>query len=69
MLIGFLIRDKDDWYKWRKSVTEVQGKPAVHITDKEPMMEGRDTDRQSPEYNVEILDDEDESDGELIERP
>ncbi|KAL8763140.1 MAG: hypothetical protein Q9184_000985 [Pyrenodesmia sp. 2 TL-2023] len=69
MLIGFLIQDKDDWYKWRKSVTDVQGKPAVHIADKEPMMEARDTDWQSPEYNVEILDDEDEGDGELIERP
>lgn len=67
MLIGFLVRDEDDWYKWRKSVTEVQGKPAVHIADKEPMIEGRDTD-QSPEYNVEILDDEDEGDGELVER-
>ncbi|KAL8898357.1 MAG: hypothetical protein Q9207_006741 [Kuettlingeria erythrocarpa] len=68
MLIGFLIRDEEDWYRWRKSVTEVQGKPVVHIADKEPMIEGHDTDR-SPEYNVEILDDEDEGDGELVERP
>ncbi len=67
MLIGFLIRDEDDWYRWRKSVTEVQGKPAVHIADKEPMIEGPNTD-QNPEYNVEILDD-DEGDGELVERP
>lgn len=69
MLIGFLIRDIEDWHQWRRSVTEVEGKPVVHIADKEPVMESRDADRQSAIYDVEILDDEDEDDGELIDRP
>lgn len=69
MLIGFLIRDKQDWHDWRRSVTGVQGKPVVHVTDREPVMENRDADRQSAVYDVETLDDEDEDDGELIEHP
>ncbi|KAL8719861.1 MAG: hypothetical protein Q9225_003186 [Loekoesia sp. 1 TL-2023] len=69
MLIGFLIRDREDWHQWRRSVTEVGGKPMVHIADKEPVMESQDADSQSAIYDVEILDDEDEDDGELIEHP
>ncbi|GAB7337384.1 hypothetical protein MBLNU457_g2731t1 [Dothideomycetes sp. NU457] len=44
MLLGFLIRDEDDWKSWRASVSEPgpigpegkRGKPIVHIHDHEP---------------------------------
>lgn len=77
MLLGFLIRDRKDWDEWRKSVSEVQGKPVVHVADKEPIMDRQEAGRQSAVDDVEILDDDDgddggdgdEGDGELIERP
>ena len=69
MLIGFLIRSRDDWHEWRTSVTEVQGKPVIHVADKEPVIEGQGAERPSAVYDVEILDEDDEDDGELIERP
>ncbi|KAL8640192.1 MAG: hypothetical protein Q9228_002858 [Teloschistes exilis] len=69
MLIGFLIRDEEDWYKWRKSVTEVQGKPVIHVADKEPLIHVRDAECQSAMDDVETFDDEDDSDGELVEHP
>ncbi|KAL8654698.1 MAG: hypothetical protein Q9210_001344 [Variospora velana] len=72
MLIGFLIRDRDDWDLWRRSVSQVQGKPVVHVADKEPVMDGQEARRQSTVYDVETLDDDeddrcdDEGDGELV---
>lgn len=69
MLIGFLVRNRDDWDEWRRNVTEVQGTPVVHIADKEPVMDRQDADQQNGVHDVEILDDDDEGDGELIERP
>ena len=70
MLIGFLIRDRDDWDDWRRSVTDVPGKPVVHVADKEPVMIGQVAERPGAVDEVETLDDdEDEGDGELIERP
>ncbi|KAL8874132.1 MAG: hypothetical protein Q9174_000502 [Haloplaca sp. 1 TL-2023] len=69
MLIGFLIRDEDDWRSWRTSVTEVQGKPVIHVAAREPILNGKEVERQSAMDEVEALDDDDESegDGELIE--
>ncbi|KAI4259210.1 MAG: hypothetical protein L6R42_004696 [Xanthoria sp. 1 TBL-2021] len=70
MLIGFLIRDRGDWDDWRRRVTDVPGKPVVHVADKEPMMIGQVAERPGAVDEVEMLDDdEDEGDGELIERP
>ncbi|KAL8663288.1 MAG: hypothetical protein Q9202_004037 [Teloschistes flavicans] len=71
MLIGFLIRDEEDWYRWRKSVTEVQGKPVIHVADKEPLIHGQDAERQCAVNDVETFDDEDDNDeeGELVEHP
>lgn len=72
MLIGFLIRDRDDWDLWRRSLSQVQGKPVVHVADKEPVMDGEEARRQSTVYDVETLDDDeddrydDEGDGELV---
>ncbi|RMZ79596.1 hypothetical protein DV737_g3299, partial [Chaetothyriales sp. CBS 132003] len=36
MLIGFLIRDEDDWQDWKQRVKNVKGKGIVHVYDKEP---------------------------------
>ena len=70
MLIGFLIRDEDDWRTWRRSVTEVQGKPVIHVAGREPIINGNDVERQSAVDEVEALDDDDdEGDGELVEYP
>ncbi|KAI4223985.1 MAG: hypothetical protein LQ349_007323, partial [Xanthoria aureola] len=69
MLLGFLIRDRSDWDDWRRRVTDVPGKPVVHVADKEPTMIGQVAERPGAVDEVETLDDEDEGDGELIERP
>ena len=36
MLLGFLVRSKEDFEDWRKKVGEVQGKAVVHVHDREP---------------------------------
>lgn len=37
MLIGFLIRDEEDWKDWRRSVKHVQGKNIIHVSDRDPV--------------------------------
>ncbi|KAI1181047.1 cysteine protease atg4 [Nemania sp. FL0916] len=37
MLIGFLIRDEEDWRDWRRSVKHVQGKAIIHVSDHDPV--------------------------------
>lgn len=72
MLLGFLIRNIDDWKQWRKAVTEVQGggKPVVHVDDIEPGELPEGGERPGAVDDVETFDDEDDSsEGELIERP
>lgn len=72
MLLAFLIRDEEDWKKWRSAVSSASGKPVVHVADKEPSLHGRGTERQSAVDDVETFDDEDEGDegdGEMVERP
>jgi len=64
MLIAFLIHDAEDWQLWRKSVAEVQGKPILHVADKEPQLHGPSHERQGAIDEVETLDDDDE--GELV---
>ncbi|KAL1881383.1 hypothetical protein VTK73DRAFT_4390 [Phialemonium thermophilum] len=36
MLIGFLIRDEDDWDMWKSSVNHVQGKAIVNVSAYDP---------------------------------
>ncbi|MCJ1469266.1 Cysteine protease atg4 [Pseudocyphellaria aurata] len=69
MLIGFLITDDADWKRWRKEVGDVQGKNVVHVADAGPLQSNERGERQSAVDDVETFDDEDESDGELVERP
>ncbi|KAI1262032.1 cysteine protease atg4 [Xylariaceae sp. FL1019] len=46
MLIGFLIRDQEDWEDWRRGVKHVQGKAIIHVSDHDPVaqMQERGTD-------------------------
>jgi cysteine protease ATG4 len=37
MLIGFLIRDEEDWKKWRATVSKAPGKSIIHVADSEPV--------------------------------
>lgn len=37
MLIGFLIRNEEDWVDWRRSVKHVQGKSIIHVSDHDPV--------------------------------
>lgn len=33
MLIGFLIRDEEDWESWKRGVKHVQGKAIIHVAE------------------------------------
>ena len=34
MLIGFLIKDEEDWNDWKRRVVSVQGQPIVYVLDR-----------------------------------
>lgn len=36
MLIGFLIRDEDDWDMWKSAVKHVQGKAIINVSTRDP---------------------------------
>jgi cysteine protease ATG4 len=38
MLIGFLIRDEEDWHAWRSAVKHVQGKAIINVSDHDPAL-------------------------------
>ena len=69
MLLAFFIKDQVDWENWREGISQVSGKPVVHVADTEPSLHSHGAERASAVDDVEILDDEDEGDGEVIERP
>lgn len=62
MLIGFLIRDEEDWKAWRKGVADVPGgKSIVHVADKEvPRAAGRGVEREGAIDEVETFDTEED---------
>ena len=57
MLIGFLIRDEDDWRDWKERVRQGPGKPIIHIFDG-PSLSDRVHEREGALDEVETLDDE-----------
>ncbi|KZL75501.1 cysteine protease ATG4 (peptidase family C54) [Colletotrichum tofieldiae] len=59
MLIGFLIRDEDDWDEWRRNVKHVQGKAVIHVADYDPVLRGGEGERESAIDEVETLSDDD----------
>ncbi|OAX82633.1 hypothetical protein ACJ72_03013 [Emergomyces africanus] len=63
MLIGFLIRDEDDWQSWKRNVQDVSGKAIIHVFDKETSpFGGHGSERESAVDEVEVLDDDDDDD-------
>lgn len=65
MLIGFLIKNQDDWVTWRNYIETGAGKPIITIQDHEPALVGS-TEHQSSVDQVVTFDDE--SDGEIAEQ-
>lgn len=62
MLIGFLIKDEEDWKDWKKRVADVPGgKTIVHVSEKEPSHSaGRNVERPGAIDEVETFDTEDD---------
>lgn len=58
MLIGFFIRDEDDWKDWRRGVKHVQGKAIIHVSDHDPVAQFGE--HGGAIDQVETLSDEDE---------
>ncbi|CAJ2508793.1 Uu.00g138190.m01.CDS01 [Anthostomella pinea] len=58
MLIGFLIRDEEDWRDWRRSVKHVQGKAIIHVSDHDPVAQFHE--RGGVIDEVETLSDDDD---------
>jgi cysteine protease ATG4 len=58
MLIGFLIKDKEDWLSWRRGIKHVQGKAVVSVCGHDPAFQNRE--RLSAIDEVEVISDEDE---------
>ncbi|KAK4159670.1 putative cysteine protease ATG4 [Cladorrhinum sp. PSN259] len=61
MLIGFLIKDEDDWDLWKSSVKHVQGKAIVNVLPHDPER-GMGLGRAEAIDEVETLSDEDDTD-------
>lgn len=57
MLLGFLIKDEDDWKDWKKRVELGQGKTILHILSE--MQPDCGNGRQGALDEVEALDDSD----------
>ncbi|KAH7029360.1 peptidase family C54 [Microdochium trichocladiopsis] len=60
MLIGFLIRDEEDWKDWRRSVKHVQGKNIIHVSDCDPVAQF--SQRAGAIDQIEALSDDDDDD-------
>nr|Q4U3V5.1 RecName: Full=Probable cysteine protease ATG4; AltName: Full=Autophagy-related protein 4 [Cryphonectria parasitica]AAY51673.1 putative cysteine protease Atg4 [Cryphonectria parasitica] len=54
MLIGFLIKDEDDWDMWKDSVKYVQGKTIINVADHDPAR-GMPAEREAAIDEVETL--------------
>ena len=68
MLIAYLIRDEEDWQKWKQAISLTAGKAVVHVADTDPNRYKGSQERQDAVDEVEILDD-DEEEGEMVDRP
>ncbi|KAK2794969.1 Cysteine protease atg4 [Onygenales sp. PD_12] len=62
MLIGFLIKDEDDWTSWKQCVQSVGGKSIIHVFDKDASPFGYGSEREGAVDEVEALDDYDDDD-------
>jgi len=60
MLIGFLIRDEDDWRSWREDLSHIAEKAIIHVADKETPPNDIAPGRQGAIDEVEMFDTEEE---------
>lgn len=58
MLIGFLIKDEDDWENWKTDVKHVQGKAVVSVYPHDPAL-GKAPGREGAIDEVETFSDDD----------
>ena len=65
MLLAFLIKDKQDWSRWRIAIESAPFKSVVHVTDAEPSLHRNATERYDT-LGVETFDDNDDN-GEILE--
>ena len=63
MLIGFLIRDEEDWNSWLSALQQVSGKAIIHVADQSRIRQGSAHERRSAIDEVESCDEEDGEDG------
>lgn len=63
MLIAFLMRDEEDWHRWRKEVETLPGKTVIHVADNDPALFGVSGERDGAIDEVESFDDEDDENG------
>lgn len=61
MLIGFLIRDEEDWDMFKSGVKHVQGKSIITVSPHDPAR-GMGTGRAGAIDEVETLSDEEDED-------
>ncbi|TQS33818.1 hypothetical protein Golomagni_05825 [Golovinomyces magnicellulatus] len=61
MLIGFLIKNQQDWEDWRRRVKYVQGKAIIHVADRDPSRGGGLAGRDGAIDEVETLSDDDDT--------
>lgn len=58
MLIGFLIKDEDDWADWKRRISSTEGKAIIHVFSTEAgSSSGHE--REGALDEVEALDDDD----------
>ena len=62
MLIAFLIRSEIDWREWRRRVSQVKGKPIVHVSDSDPGSHGSTSERDEAVDEVQTFDDDEGND-------
>lgn len=65
MLIGFLIKDREDWRAWKAAIGLTAGKAIIHIADKLPISFDTSMGRAGALDEVESFD-EDEEDADTI---
>ncbi|EPE03685.1 cysteine protease atg4 [Ophiostoma piceae UAMH 11346] len=65
MLIGFLIKDEEDWDNWKSAVKHVQGKAIITVSDHDPAG-GMPFGRQGAIDEVETLSDDDDTETETV---
>ena len=67
MLVGFLIKDEDDWLDWKRGVKHVQGKAIIHVSDNDPGREGAVSERDGAIDEVETISDEEDDEDTVLD--